>query len=187
MQSIDKTLEIYKNGSGTKEDYSDTDKLLFGLNYVFASKVLNNAPKLPNIDGIISGDDVSISISNLFDSEVIYDTIGTCPNYIYNKNANVFYIKYNCTTDSNISIITYIDKITLENDHYYANVYVGIIDNITNKVYGNIERTRYIETVSNGESYNINDDNKNNFESYTYTFLKKSNDKYIFDSIKKNF
>ena len=194
LETLDKTFEIYRKGNGKKDDYTNNEKLTSGLNSRFANGGLNKPTaeqlinkKLDNIDGTISVSEAKEYVSKTFgEISIEYKTLDGCPSYIYSEDEKLFYVKYGCSNKKVNDVISFIDIITKKDNEYYADVYVGVIDNETKKVYGNIEKTKYILEIKNDDFFVIDEKNKEQFDRYKYTFTKDSNGNYVFTSIEKN-
>ena len=193
LESVKKTLELYKKGNAKIDDYTKDDKLLVGLNTRFNNGALKKptqaqlaASNLTNIDGVITTDEVVEYSSRVFgDVTLDYSSKEGCPSYIYNATEKLFYVKYGCSNETDSDIISYVDEVTHSDNVYYANVYVGIIDSTVNKVYGNVDKTKFIADINADDSYSIDSKNKEQFDLFVYTFTKNKEGNYVFTSIEK--
>lgn len=194
LENIKKTREIYIKGDGKASDYTDDDKIRYGIEYKISQAGVpiltkEEIAKLNSkgITGVASYVDLKDVISNIKDTfgENIseYKTSLGCPKYTYDDSNERFYIESKCETTDIETIISKIGKVTKKNNKYYVVIYAGLNDG-TN-IYSDFEKKNLIKSISVNESYTITEDNMNMFTKYTYTFEKDSDGKYIFKSVTK--
>lgn len=194
LESVPATIDLYKKGKFTADDYKLTDKIQYGLNSSFgletnidlsAQEIANlKARNINNVTSYIEVSEVENAIDSTFGSIDIKHEgeVGTCPKYTYDSTDKRYYVNESCTLDQK-SIISYVSSINYEGNLYYATVYVGFIEN--NKVYNNVKKSKVIKELASEESYAIDEENKDDFEKYTYTFTKNSDGNYIFTKVEK--
>ena len=196
LEYLDTTKKGYENGSISIDDYSDTDKILYGLEYRIAQGGLQTLNKeqlleaeklnIKDASEFINVSEVEKYITKTFGAvSVKHDSISGCPEFKYSSQNKMYYVIKTCENKNTNSIVSYIDDITKKGNEYYATVYIGVIDNERYQVYGNFEKTKLIEQIEKDESFEINQENKNDFTEYTYTFIKNSDGNYIFSKIQK--
>ncbi len=194
IETLPKTIELYKKDSFQASDYSNDDLLQFGLNSSFGQETnidltpaqINNlkAKNITNVSSYLTIDNVEDAIKDTFGAKsVTYaDKINGCPSYIYDASESVYYVNETCTVNEE-RVVSYISNISYDNNLYYATVYVGLVSN--NKIYGDVNKAKAVADLAPEQSYVIDDDNKESFTKYTYTFTKNSDGKYVFTSVEK--
>lgn len=193
LQSLPKTLELYVKGSGETKDYTADDKLNLGLEMRFNNagipsltqqQILNlQAKQITNVTGYIPSTDVEDNIKSIFGPVTIeHKNMTGCPTFIYDDTEKIYYINSNCTVEQTSTIISFVDKVTSEDNIYYVTVYAGLIDN--NKVYADFNKSEVVKELLTDEQYAISDETKEQFTKITYTFTKNSNGEYVFTSLK---
>lgn len=194
LENIKKTREIYIKGDGKVSDYSDDDKIRYGIEYKISQAgvpILTkeeiaelNSKGITGVASYVDLKDVISNIKNTFGENVNeYKTSLGCPKYTYDDSNKRFYIESKCETTDIETIISKIGKVTKKNNKYYVVIYAGLNDG-TN-IYSDFEKKNLIKSISVNESYTITEDNMNMFTKYTYTFEKDSDGKYIFKSVTK--
>ena len=194
LENLKKTKEIYTKGDGKSSDYSEEDKIRYGIDFKIAQAgvpILTDKEilelKAKGITGVASYvelEDVTTNIKDTFgDSVKEYKTVEGCPKYTYDESSKRFYIESKCETTDVETIVSKIEKVTKKKDKYYVVIYAGLSDG-TN-IYSDFEKKNLIKTISINEAYTITEDNKNMFTKFTYTFEKNNDGQYIFKSVTK--
>lgn len=194
LENLDKTKEIYTKGDGKATDYTDEDKIRYGIEYkisytglpALSAQEINalKAKGITNVASYIEVKDVTENINSTFNDSIKkhIDASG-CPKYTYDSENEKYYIESKCETMDATSIVSKIDKVTKKGNKYYVLVYAGLNDG-TN-VYSDFEKKNLIRTLSINDSYSITEDDMKMFTKFTYTFEKTKEDKYIFKSLTK--
>ena len=196
LEYLETTKKGYEKGTLSINDYNNTDKILYGLEYRIAQGALQTLNKEQLIEAqklgvkdaneFINVSEVEKYINKTFGAiSVNHETINKCPAFYYNKDNKLYYIINNCKSEKTSEIVSYIDDITKKGNEFYATVYAGLIDNENNQVYGNFEKTKIIEQIDEKKSFEINQENKKEFTEFTYTFIKNSDGNYVFSKIQK--
>ncbi len=194
LDNIPKTTELYIKGAGQTSDYTNDDKLLHGLDVAINSRASSELTpeqlqkikekNLTNVSSVVSVEEAQGYVSDLFGPTTLkHDNVVGCPSYIYDKTEKIYYVQTGCTKNATSSPISYVDRVTNKDNLYYATVYVGLIDE--NKVYNDFNKTKVVQELGLNDSFEITNDNKEEFSKYTYTFTKNSNGAYVFTSLKK--
>lgn len=194
LEYLTKTRDFYTNGEGKAEDYTDEDKIRYGIEsrigragvpVLTKEQIAELATKgITNVASYVDLSDVSEYINGNFEESVkTYTTVTGCPTYTYDENAKKFYIQAECQSNDATTIVSTVDKITKESNKYYVTVYAGLNDG--NAVYGDFEKKKTVKTLTKDETYSITNDDKAQFTKFTYTFEKNSNDNYIFKTVTK--
>ncbi len=195
LETLPKTIELYKQGHFDVNDYTKDDILLYGLNGSFGqeSNVDLTAEEIAqlktrnitNVSSYLSLEDVNREINATFGPVNVEYTsnLGQCPSYLYDESEKKYYINEGCINASE-KIVSYVDHVSYSSNLFYADVYAGLIAD--NKVYNDVNRTKVITTLKDEQSYVIDDNNKNEFKHYTYTFTKNSDGNYVFTSVSSN-
>lgn len=194
LDNIPKTIELYTNGSGQAKDYTNDDKLFYGLDVAINSKADSeltteqlqkiNQNNLTNVTSVVSVEEAQGYVSDLFGPTTLkHANVSGCPSYIYDETEKIYYVQFGCTKETISLPISYVERVTNKDNLYYATVYVGLIDG--NNVYNDFNKTKVVQELGLNESFAITNDNKEEFSKYTYTFTKNSNGSYVFTSLNK--
>ena len=194
LESLTKTIELYTAGSGKSTDYSNEDKLLYGLN----ARISNSAVKLLtpaeiqflaqknilNVSSYVEASEVGKYISANFSmSSVDFVNVIGCPAYYYDKDTSRFYIQNNCTVQNNNSIYSYIDKVEKKDNIYYVTVYAGLSDG--SSLYNDFSKSKVVIDLLSNPDYTITEADKDQYTVFTYQFEKNSNGNYILKEFSK--
>lgn len=163
LEKLDTTYDLYKKGRGTIDNYTNDDKILYGINeaiikdnaedykYVYINVIKNYLKKMFGPNNI---------------------SFHTIDNYIFDNDKYI--INYE---NNNKSIVSYIDKVTVKYNYYYVTVYAGIIDN--DEVYGDFDETKLVQVLYNDMQYDIDKKDYKSFTKYKYKFMKNYEGNYI--------
>lgn len=192
IEDLPKTIDLYKKDEVKPQDYDNNDIIKLGIianvsyrNDIYLTDAEKKALTAKNITGVesyVDVNDINNSINDIWGPINIKhsETLKGCPTYIFEQNR--YYIKNDCQTTQD-RLISYIDKITVDGNKYYASVYVGLISN--NVLYGDVNKDNKIVELDPEGSYPIDKTNKDKFSKYIYTFSKNSDGKYVFAGITK--
>ena len=194
LESLTKTIELYTTGSGKSSDYSNEDKLLYGLNTRISSSAVTlltpieiqelATKNILNVSSYVDSADVGKYISEIFPmSSIEFKNVTGCPAYYYDKDASKFYIQNNCTVQNNNSIYSYIDKVEQKDSVYYVTVYAGLSDGAN--LYNDFAKSKVVVDLLSNPDYTITDKDKNEYTIFTYQFEKNSNGNYILKGFNK--
>ncbi len=188
LEQLPKTLELYKKGEAKIDDYTNEDKLRYSIDAVTSSRVVENnvsqekknelaAKGITNVNAFIPSDELGEQITSVFGiSTINYDNISGCPNYIYVEADKGYYSQElpDCNEQtSEDKLISKIGNVTVIDNVYTAEFYVGVISN--NTVYSDFNKTKVVKALGDSETYTISDEDKSKFSKVTYKFKKDSN------------
>lgn len=117
-----------------------------------------------------------------------------CPNFIYDKTNQVYYVIARCGGTSGGSIISYKANYMKKGDEAYVDVYYGsswlLLDesngiNIYNSITTNYETQTPYKTNGNLNDQIITDQNYQDFEKYKFTFKLNNDKEYNFVKVEK--
>lgn len=194
LESLDKTIELYTNGSGKSTDYSNEDKLRYGLNVRMSSATvpaltqteiqLLETKNILNVSSYVDSADVAKYISDNFSMATVdFTNLTGCPAYFYDKDNSRFYIQTNCVSQNNNSIYSYIDNVEKKDNIYYVTVYTGLSDGTS--LYNDFNKSKVVVDLLSNQDYTITDNDKKEFTLFTYEFEKNGNGNYIFKGFNK--
>lgn len=192
IESISKTVELYKKDKIMNNDYSNEDYINMVLNQIVNThqdtylnskeiSLLNSSNIKAN--SYVSSNEVIAAVKDLTGPKTIDKVlkIEGCPSYTYDAKTDRYYINSNCKV--NDRIISYVDEITYKDNEYFAVVYYGFVSD--NVLYDNVNKNSEIAKLDSEGSYTIDKDNKDKFSKYTYKFVKNSDGDFVFESIEK--
>lgn len=192
IESIPKTVELYKKNNVSISDYTIEEYIQIALNqmvnthqdtYLTAQEKKALQTNNINATSYVNSNDVIASVTDLIGPKTVNKvlTIEGCPSYTYDSSTNRYYVNSEC--ENKERIISYIHEITYDANQYYVEVYAGYVsDNI---LYNSVNKNNEITKLDNEGSYTIDKNNKDKFTKYIYKFIKNSDGKYIFESIEK--
>lgn len=194
LEYLAKTRELYTKGEGKAEDYTNEDKIRFGVESRIAQAgvpaltqeemVELNSKGITNVASYVDLSDAANYINSNFEESVkTYSSVTGCPTYTYDESTKRFYIQATCQTEDATTIVSTIDKMTKDGNKYYVTVYAGLNDG--SAVYADFDKKKIVKTLAKDETYSITKEDKEQFTKFTYTFEKNSNNKYIFKTISK--
>lgn len=193
LNMIPKTVELYVKGAATNDDYTKEDKILGGLESRYVSSGTGTlTPEkiyelklagIINVTTAISVTDVEKNITDVFGPvSLTHQNIGTCPKFIYYEKDKSYYVNSVCQNTNASSVVSYVDKVTNNENIYYVTVYAGLLEN--NVVYADFNKKTTIKTLAPEELYEISEESKEQFTKIVYTFTKDSNGNYVFKEFK---
>jgi len=163
LETLNTTYNLYTKGHGSIKDYSNDDKVLYGINMSIRNEKIkdNKYIEINNIK--------AYSNSNFGHNKLSFHTI---EDYILDNNGYIVNYK-----NKEINIVSYIDKITTKYNYYYVTVYVGIKHN--DEVYGDLDEMKLVQLLYDDVQYDIDEKDKESFTKYKYKFEKNFEGKYI--------
>ena len=168
LESLNTTYNIYKIGSGNIDNYTNDDKILYGINMSIRNEKADN--------NIVLTSDIKYYSNNNFGPNNLY--FNNIDNYLYDNDKYI--VKY---INKDKTIVSYIDKVTTKYNYYYVNVYVGIKHN--DEVFGDLEENKLVQVLYEDTQYEIDKNDLNLFTKYRYKFEKNYEGNYILVEIKK--
>ena len=194
INTIPKTVDLLNKGDFESSKFTNDDKLYMGLNGAVNAQLATNlnaqqiqALKARNIiaTSYIRISDVENTIKNVFGPDNINHIaeVTGCPSFKYVETDKAYYVNENCTNTQNM-IVMMVNSITYDTNEYYLNAYLGLVSG--GKVYKDFDKKQELKTLSDGETFTIDANNKDYFETYTYVFTKNSDGNYIFKKVLKN-
>ncbi len=198
---------IYKRDFSNNE-LSDEIKLFHVLENLYIEK-MDNSPVTTDYDLSIFGngnEDFVVQIDVSLVEDFYYDLYGNkqinhrdfkelwnCPMAIYDEKNQKYYLAASCGGTSNVSLTTYIDKYTEDDDYFHVYIRLGAIegaeDGSSITAYTDFARKKKYRELTEEELIHgidiITEDNYKDFSEYKYTFSKKQDGTYYFDSIMK--
>lgn len=165
LELLPKTIEMYKNGNGDLSDYTNSDKILLGIN---SRNDQNNY--------YATTDEIGNYVYQMFGPTTLeFKNIND--NFIYDEINNIYYINNDITSSS---VISYIDKITYKDNTYYATVYVGVKED--DGVYGDFDKDNLIHVLD----YNDSDElERDKYMKFIYEFKTIAENTYVFSNLKR--
>ena len=163
LETLDTTYNLYTKGHGSLKDYSNDDKILYGINMSIRSEQIKDN-KYIEINNIKNYSNNNFGHNNL--------SFHTIDNYIFDNNRYIINYK-----NKDKSIVSYIDKITTKYNYYYVIVYTGIRHN--DEVYGDFDETNLVQLLYDDSQYEITENDKKQFTKFKYKFEKNFEGKYI--------
>ena len=163
LETLDTTYNLYNNGHGSIKDYTNDDKILYGINMSIRNEKINNNKY------ILLQDIKKYSKNNFGPTSYSFHTID---NFIFDNNRYIVNYK-----NKDVSIISYIDKITTKYNYYYVTVYVGIKNN--DEIYGDLEEMKLVQLLYDDIQYDIDEKDKESFTKFKYKFEKNFEGNYI--------
>lgn len=193
LEQLTKTRDLYTKGEGKGLDYTDEEKIRFGVESRIAqggvpvlSKEDMEQLQVKGITNVVSYVDlaeVAEYINANFEEPVkTFATVSGCPAYTYDEGEKKFYVQASCQTDDATTIVSMIEKVSKEDNKYYVTVYAGLNDG--NAVYGDFAKTKTVKTLTQDETYSITNEDKVQFTKINYTFELDGNGQYILKSFK---
>lgn len=194
LESLDKTEELYKKGEGKSEDYTNEDKLRYGLEARISSAAVTAltpteiqylaSRNILNVTSYVDSSEVSKYIGKNFASSTVdFVNLSGCPAYYFDSNNSRFYIQTQCVSQDTSTIYSYIDSVEMKDNVYYVTVYAGLSDG-TN-LYNDFNKSKVVVDITSNQEYTISDNDKKDYTVFTYKFEKNTNGDYIFKEFNK--
>ena len=168
LELLPTTIDMYKNGFGSSNEYTDMDKILLGIN----SKLFYESSN----EFYITNDEISNYVyQTLGNTSIKYDNIDID---LKKYSDNTYYVNKELPKST---VISYIDKITYKNNIYHALVYVGVIED--DGIYGDFNKENMISVLTYNNKFNETE--KNKYMKFLYEFKTIDNNKYVFSNLKR--